>query len=155
MINWNWKFEKMPRTYTIKFKEGETLMVSSTCLQGKCIFPYMTIWQNIIVLVIRRTCTSLFSRKMNDRNLIVIFDSTYNVNNDLFFHDCTSLGWSKLHWEYQIQEATYENKSCWWRRNVLSKCIKNIFDFICTNKHWDHVWNGEVIQFILIQIYFD
>jgi hypothetical protein len=72
----------MPCTYTIKFLKGETLMVSSTCVQDKCIFPYMTTWQNIIVLGIKITCTSHFSRKMNDRNLIVIFDSTYNVSNN-------------------------------------------------------------------------
>jgi hypothetical protein len=62
----------VPCTYTIKFKEGETLMVSGTYEQDKWIFPYMTIWENIIVLVIRRIGSSHFSRLMNDRNLIVI-----------------------------------------------------------------------------------
>jgi len=56
-------------------------MVLGTFVQDKCIFPYMIVWQNIIVLVIR-TCTSHFSRKMNDRILIVIFDNTYNVSNN-------------------------------------------------------------------------
>jgi hypothetical protein len=70
MINWNWKVGKMPCTYTMKIKEGETLMVLGTYVQVKCIFWYMTIWENIVVLVIRRIGSSHFSRNMNDSNLL-------------------------------------------------------------------------------------
>jgi hypothetical protein len=72
----------MPCTYTIKFKEGETLMVSSTYVKDKCIFPYMIVWENIIVSMVRRIGNSHFSRKMNDNNLIIIYNNTYNVTNN-------------------------------------------------------------------------
>ncbi len=60
----------MPYTYTTKIKEGETLMVSGTYVQDKCIFPYMTVWENIVVLVIRRIGSSHFYRNMNDSNIL-------------------------------------------------------------------------------------
>jgi hypothetical protein len=60
MINWNWTFKKMPCTYTIKFKEGETLMVLSIYVQDKCIFPHMAFWENIVGLVICIIGSSFF-----------------------------------------------------------------------------------------------
>jgi hypothetical protein len=72
MTNWNWKLKKNALYIHHQIKEGEPLMVSNMCVQKKCISPHIIAWENFVMLVIWRIGSSHFSRKMNDKNLILI-----------------------------------------------------------------------------------